>query len=53
MYYLICKAERHNLKKQYIPLVNCTNIIAFIAIYLKEFTIAVKVYSICAEMLMV
>jgi hypothetical protein len=50
---LIGKAERHNAKKQHIPLINCTNIIGYLAIYMKEFTIAVKVYSICAEMLMV
>ena len=50
---LIGKAERHNAKKQHIPLVNCTNIIVYLAIYMKEFTLAVKVYSICAEMLMV
>lgn len=32
---------------------NCTHIVGYLTVYFKEFLIAMKVYSICAEMLII
>ena len=32
---------------------NCTHIICYLTLYFREFLITIKVYSICAEMLII
>ena len=49
---LLNKCDEFYKKSLHFQLCNCSLITAFFALHLKEFILAMKIYSICAEMLM-
>ncbi len=44
--------ETHYQEQQHYKLCNCSCVSAYIAVQLGEFTLSMKIYSICGEMLM-
>jgi hypothetical protein len=46
------KCEQHAKAQQFIELSSCACVLAFMALVVKENTLAMKVYSICAEILL-
>jgi hypothetical protein len=52
MYRLITQIETHFIDQQHYKLCNCSCVAAYLAIQLREFTLAMKIYSMCGEMLL-